>query len=261
MQPTTTNPHAAMTFANPVLIQDDLLAIGPREGDEVTFSEVIASRFSIVSELFANVEAAIVSVTASTLSDLDDIFASLSLESCHPSTQSPPIAASPSQWLLNNLHNPYPPSAVRRAMKESSELGGRAVNEWFARARQRIGWTRLLRDRFNGSRSAATDAAFRAFVRDDPRSPLDVQLYSAFMAVKAHACLVYAPTDPVILDVPPHPSPPSRCPSATPSLVNPTDSESSDHDASHLSRKRKRSYSELPPEAHPTSPSPRKRRM
>jgi hypothetical protein len=71
------------------------------------------------------------------------------MEPCQPSIQSPPIVISPSQWLLDNLYNPYPPGAVRWAMKESSELGGRTVNEWLAKPRQ----TRLLRDRFSGCRS------------------------------------------------------------------------------------------------------------
>lgn len=248
-----------MPFANPILIQDDLLDIGFQGGDEVTFSEVIASRLSIVSERLKNVEAAIVSVTTSTLTEFENIFASLSLESCHPL---PPFtsASSPTQWLLDNLHNPYPPSAARRAMEKSSELGRRTVNEWFARARQRIGWTRLLRDRFSGSRSAATDAAFRAFVRDDPSSPLDVELYSAFMAVKAHANLVYGPPSPVIQDIS-HPPPPFRSPSTTASLTDSFDSEDSNGGPSQPSRKRKRSFSELSSEPHPVSPPPCKRRL
>ena len=253
--------HSPMPFADPILIEDDLLAIGPLDGDEATFLEVIASRRSIVSHLLTSAETAIVSVIASTLSEFEDIFASLSLESPQPSTRSLPVTTSPTQWLLENLHNPYPAGAIRRAMENSPELGGRPVNEWFARARQRIGWTRLLRDRFSGCRSAARDAAFRAFVRDDPCSPLDVELYSAFMAVKAHANLVYAPPSPVIQDSTSRLPPPSPRPSATPSLTNSTDSEHSDGDASQPLRKRKRSHPEFPLEPHLISPSPRKRRL
>ena len=253
--------HSPMPFADPIFIEDDLLAIGPLDGDEETFLEVIASRRSIISHLLTSVEVAIDSTTAPTLSGIEDILACLSLESCCPSTQPSPIIASPTQWLLDNLHNPYPPGAVRRSMEKSSELSGRLVNDWFARARQRIGWTRLLRDRFSGCRSAARDAAFRAFVRDDPSSPLDVELYSAFMAVKAHAILVYAPQSPVIQDITSPLLPASRSPSATPSLINSTDSEHSDCDVSRPLRKRKRSHSEFPLEPHSISPSPRKRRL
>ncbi|KAF9648504.1 hypothetical protein BDM02DRAFT_3115268 [Thelephora ganbajun] len=249
-----------MPYANPIVIQDDLLsAIPPDQDDRAIFSEVMLSRLNIVSQCLANAEAAMVSVTLSTMAELDDLFASLDLESSGPPAQVECVV-SPTQWLLDNLHNPYPSGAAKRAMEESPELCSRTVNEWFARARQRIGWTRLLRDRFSGCRSAATDAAFRAFVRDDPRSPLDAELYAAFMAVKAHANLVYAPLSPGILDITPHPSLPSRSPSATPSLTHSSDSEDSDDDASQPSRKRKRSFSELSSDPHPISSMPRKRR-
>ena len=250
-----------MPYTNPIVIQDDLLsAMTCCQDDQATFSEVIFCRLNIVSKCLANVEAATASITASTMPGFEDILASLSLESFDPPPQTPSVV-SPTQWLLDNLHSPYPPGIVKRAMEESPELGSRTVNEWFTRARQRIGWTRLLRDRFSGCRSAATDAAFRAFVRDDPRSPLDAELYAAFMAVKAHANLVYSPSSPGTLDITPYQSPPSRNQSATPSLTHSTDSEDSDDGASQPSWKRKRSYLELSSDPHPVSSPPRKRRL
>ena len=251
-----------MPYANSIVIEDDLLFTRAHDQDgQATLSEAIRSGLDIVSKCLANIEAATSSVTSLTISEFEDIFASLSLESFDPPNQPPSAVASPSKWLLDNLHNPYPSGAVKRAMEESPELGGRTVNEWFARARQRIGWTRLLRDRFNGCRSAATDTAFRAFVRDDPRSPLDTELYAAFMAVKAHANLVYAPPSLGTPDMALHSSPPSRSPSATPSLTHSIDSEDSDDDASQLLRKRKRSCSELPSDPHVISTRPCKRRL
>lgn len=249
-----------MPFSNPVVIQDDLLsAVFCGKEGQPAYSDVVRSRLDIVSKFLAKTEAAIASVNSSTMAELDSLFASLDLESSDPPAQ-PPCIVSPAQWLLDNLHNPYPPGAVKRAMKESPELGSRTVNEWFTKARQRIGWTRLLRDRFSGCRSAATDVAFRAFVRDDSRSPLDTELYAAFVAVKAHANLVYTPPSPGTPHITPHPSPPSRSPSATPSLTHSTDSEDSDEDASRPSRKRKRSCSDLPSDPDPASPLSRKRR-
>ena len=243
------------------MIQDDLLsAISPDQDNNPIFSEVMLSRLSIVSQFLANTEAAAVSVASSTMAELDDLFASLELESSDLPAQSL-CGVSPTQWLLDNLHNPYPPTAVKRAMEESPELDRRTVNEWFARARQRIGWTRLLRDRFGGCRSATTDAAFRAFVRDDPCSSLDAELYAAFMAVKAHATLVYTPSSPGTLSIASHQSPPSRCPSATPSLTHSTDSEDSDDNSCQPPRKRKRSCSEFPSTPHIGSLPPRKRRL
>ena len=257
-----THTHPAMPSANPIAIQDDLLsAVACSEEGQAGCPELVLSRLNIVSQWLANVEAATASLTSTIMSEFEDIFASLDLGSRDSPIQSSPVVISPTQWLLENLHNPYPPNAVKRAMEGSPELGSRTVNEWFARARQRIGWTRLLRDRFNGCRSAATDAAFRAFVRDDPHSPLDAELYAAFIAVKAHANLVYTPPSPSTLDMALHSSPLSRSPSATPSLTHSTGSEDSDDDVSQLSRKRKRSCPELPSDPHPASSRPRKRRL
>lgn len=258
---TTQHIHSAMTHANPFVTQDDLVsAVFCDQDNQTAYSEAILSTLKmIVSQRLANAEAATASITASTFSEFEEIFASLSLESFDLPTQSR-RTISPTQWLLDNLHNPYPSTAIKHAMEESPELGNRTVNEWFTRARQRIGWTRLLRDRFGGCRTAATDAAFRAFVRDDPRSPLDAELHAAFVAVKAHANLVYSRSSLGTLDVIPHQSPPSRSQSATPSLTYSTDSEDSDDDAFQHSRKRKRSCSELLSDSHPVSSQPRKRR-
>jgi len=257
----TQHTHPAMLFTNPIAIQDDLLSVVAcaKEG-QTECPELVLSRLNIVSQWLTNVETATASLTSTIMSEFEDIFASLDLESPESLTQSP-CTTSPAQWLLDNLHNPYPPGAVRCAIEGSPELGTRTVNEWFAKARQRIGWTRLLRDRFKGSRSAATDAAFRAFVRDDPRSPLDTELCAAFMAVKAHANLVYTPSPPRAVGRALYSSPPSRSSSATPSLTHSTESEDSDDDASQPSRKRKRSCSELSSDPHPTPFRLRKRRL
>jgi len=145
-----------------------------------------------------------ISLEEDLLSGLEDVFASLSLEdqdigSTGPtSSEAPPpaeytsvdcCALSPAEWLLHNLHNPYPLPHTRFSSNQT--MGSKHVKDWFSKARQRIGWTRLLRDRFAGCRSLATDAAFRAFVRDDPSNPLDTDLKTAFLAIKSHAELVY----------------------------------------------------------------------
>lgn len=169
------------------------------------------------------------------LSSLEDVFASLTLEdsvAVHAgpitevamATQSPPPdhqAVSPSQWLLRNLHNPYPLPHVRFSKRTADS---KHTKEWFAKARQRIGWARLLRDRFGGCRSLAIDAAFRAFVRDDPTNPLDTDLRTAFLAIKSHAELVYGDEDTSSLS----PSKRLRSISPTPSLTFSSGSEDSD---------------------------------
>ena len=166
------------------------------------------------------------------LSGLEDVFASLTLDDCvedpaskatvstHPS---PPDhgAISPSQWLLRNLHNPYPLPHIQFT---TPTVGSKHVKDWFAKARQRIGWTRLLRDRFAGCRSLAIDAAFRAFVRDDPVNPLDTDLRTAFLAIKSHAELVFSDEDTPSLSSPKR----LRSVSPTPSLTFSSGPEDSD---------------------------------
>lgn len=195
----------------------------------------VATRIEELSRDIYLVESRAMSLEDDLLSSLQDVFASLTLEDCvavHanpvPETtiaaQSPPSdhhAISPSQWLLRNLHNPYPLPHIQFSKRTP---GSKYVKDWFAKARQRIGWTRLLRDRFAGCRSLAIDAAFRAFVRDDPTNPLDTDLKTAFLAIKSHAELVYGN------EAAPSSSPPKRLRSVspTPSLTFSSGSEDSD---------------------------------
>lgn len=174
------------------------------------------------------------------LNSLEDVFASLTLEETpisHPDPVSNIAAAatassmerdtiSPSQWLLSNLHNPYPLPHVRFSAGRTA--GSKHTKDWFFKARQRIGWTRLQRDRFAGCRSVAIEAAFRAFVRDDPNRPLDNDLKTAFLAIKSHAELVYGDEGATL-----HPSPKRpRSISPTPSLTFSSGSEDSDDERS-----------------------------
>lgn len=169
------------------------------------------------------------------LRGLEDVFSSLTLEDSvdvdcgGPSSAevSPPAKIGsrhnvfPAEWLLRNLHNPYPPPHI--CFSSDTTVGSKCVKDWFSKARQRIGWTRLLRDRFAGCRSLAIDAAFRAFVRDDPDNPLDTDLRTAFLAIKSHAELVYGDEDttsPTVKRV--------RSVSPTPSLTYSSSNEDTD---------------------------------
>ena len=165
------------------------------------------------------------------LDGLEDLLASFTLEEPTVVHPNPPTdshrettrenTTSPAQWLLRNLHNPYPLPHVK--FSTSRIECSKSTKDWFSKARQRIGWTRLLRDRFAGCRSLATNAAFRAFVRDDPANPLDGDLKTAFLAIKSHAELVYGDENT------PSPSPKRmRSMSPTPSLTFSSSAEDSD---------------------------------
>jgi len=170
--------------------------------DTQQFVGEVAARIGELTGDFCAFRSQRMSLEDGLFSDIEDLFSSLSLDDrvvVDPSPNftaklSPPPSpghniTSPSQWLLRNLHNPYPLPHITFSLNQTA--GSKHTKEWFTKARQRIGWTRLLRDRFAGSRSLATDAAFRAFVRDDPHNPLDTDLKTAFLAIKSHAELVY----------------------------------------------------------------------
>ena len=165
--------------------------------------EEVAARIEELASDFYLLESQTLSLKDDLLNSLEDVFAALTLED-NDAPQADPVSdtattitafpterdtISPSQWLLHNLHNPYPLPHVQFSTGRSAS--SKHTKDWFSKARQRIGWTRLLRDRFAGCRSLAIDAAFRAFVRDDPSNPLDDDMKTAFLAIKSHAELVY----------------------------------------------------------------------
>nr|AGS09234.1 b1 homeodomain mating type protein [Heterobasidion occidentale] len=88
------------------------------------------------------------------------------------------------QWLMHNLHNPYPSLAIKQELAKSSDASLESINEWFQNARERIGWTTLARHHFQGRRSAIVDAAWRAFVESDSHRLLPPNLQHAFSIIK-----------------------------------------------------------------------------
>lgn len=209
-----------------------------KQADRST-QELVNGIVANVEELAADiyvVESHSLSLEDDLLSGLEDALAFLTLDdpvvaradpvsdehikSGEPSSPNPTI--SPAEWLLRNLHNPYPLPHVQFSTHRNA--GSKHARDWFAKARQRIGWTRLLRDRFAGCRSLAIDAAFRAFIRDNPVDPLDPDLKTAFLAIKSHAELVYGDKD---NDSHPSPKRP-RSVSPTPSLTFSSTSEDTD---------------------------------
>ena len=209
------------------------------EADHTTQQLVdgVAARIERLAEDLSMVRSHSMSLEEDLLHSLEEVFASLTLEDVvdcagPASTEVSSFVGSrcadlPAEWLLRNLHNPYPPPHTR--FSPDPTAGSKHMKDWFSKARQRIGWTRLLRDRFAGCRSLAIDAAFRAFVRDDPNNPLDPDLKTAFTAIKSHAELVYGDEDVT------SPSPKRlRSISPTPSLAYSLSSEDTDDDQSPI---------------------------
>nr|BAH22610.1 homeodomain protein [Pholiota nameko] len=67
------------------------------------------------------------------------------------------------QWLLNNLHNPYPAKSVRNSICRQTGYSIKDIDAWFVDARKRIGWNQLRRTHFANKRERIIDAATSFF--------------------------------------------------------------------------------------------------
>ena len=106
----------------------------------------------------------------------------------------PTFLTSAYQWLLDNLHNPYPTAEVKTRIAVASSCQVSSINSWFTNARRRIGWTTLCRERFCNCRADMLDAAYRALVNEDPQRPLSPELRHCFVAMKVAAEGLYSST-------------------------------------------------------------------
>lgn len=109
-------------------------------------------------------------------------------------TASPAFIGPAYRWLLQHIHNPYPPHDVKQSLALASGCSLNSVNSWFTNARKRMGWTSICRERFHGCRADAVDAAFRVMVQDDPDRPVGDELTRAFMEMKVAAEELYPST-------------------------------------------------------------------
>ncbi|KAF8153548.1 homeodomain protein [Pholiota molesta] len=80
----------------------------------------------------------------------------------------PPYIKPCSQWLLDNLHNPYPPKSIRNSICRQTGSSIKDLDAWFTDARKRIGWNQLRRTHFSNRREKIIDAA-TSFFKPSPQ--------------------------------------------------------------------------------------------
>ncbi|KAG6848752.1 hypothetical protein H0H93_014386 [Arthromyces matolae] len=87
------------------------------------------------------------------------------------SPESMPAYIKPShQWLLTNIHNPYPSAEIRTAIARKSGATRKDVDNWFRDARKRIGWIDARKAHFSNKRVDMVDAATRFYANDEKLS-------------------------------------------------------------------------------------------
>ena len=186
-------------------------------GDETLhLAHAVASRIASVASCFLDIKREEESFTTSLKKDCDAIvhqMAALDLNAgpdsrngtrcsrLHPTTlaanaecSSPLFLTAAHQWLLDNLHNPYPTTEVKARIAAASSCQVSSINSWFINARRRIGWTTLRRKHFSNCMAEMIDAAYRALVEEDPQRMLSPELSHSFVAMKVAAEALYPPT-------------------------------------------------------------------
>ena len=159
----------------------------------------VAEMVSIVAGAFVELEDSAEKICDAFAQDLSTI-----LDEIYPahSDNSPPTvqsAASRSpyiqpayEWLLRNLHDPYPSGRIRNGLADQSGCHRKDIDGWFTDARKRMGWNALRKSRFSNKRNDIVDAATRFFIKGDPKQPLDPAVELEFVAIESRAKDLYS---------------------------------------------------------------------
>ncbi|KIO08615.1 hypothetical protein M404DRAFT_997538 [Pisolithus tinctorius Marx 270] len=173
-------------------------ARGELSKDTLALADVMASRIATIAQCYLEVQQEQKLLTAEWAGVVEDILNgpnNVSVTSASPqSSEQRPIAfiETVHNWLLENIHNPYPSTQFKACVANTHRCSQNSVNTWFINARRRIGWTSLCREQFHNCRTDALDAAYRALIRPDPARPLPTATIQAFAAIKANAEGLYS---------------------------------------------------------------------
>ncbi|PAV22545.1 HD1 homeodomain mating-type protein [Pyrrhoderma noxium] len=164
--------------------------------DEHTLSHIyyMNSNISKLCEALIKVEEETLRMTQSLDLSLADTFQSLSIKD----------RIFQKEWLLQNLHNPYPARELRRRFSKLSGDEEKSIESWFASARSRIGWTNIVKQYFKGSRHIAIDFASRVLLSlEDQKSPkittshkrISREIEEAFLSMRSKAFKLFCCSD------------------------------------------------------------------
>nr|AGS09220.1 a1 homeodomain mating type protein [Heterobasidion occidentale] len=172
------------------------------ESSTYSLVKAVSARVEVLAEEFLGMHSDTESLTDDLMSELSETFTQFGLSEDpsiqvtldyqhHPkkmqsftdlATPRPSCYASAYDWLLDNLHNPYPSPDVKSQLAQAHGLSSKAIGAWFKQVRQEIGWSTLSSEIFSGSRSKTTRAASLSYISRDPDLPENVK--HAFRVVR-----------------------------------------------------------------------------
>ncbi|KAG6848750.1 hypothetical protein H0H93_014384 [Arthromyces matolae] len=149
----------------------------------LTIAYTLAYKVSLVIQSFLDLEMLAEKLMSSLLNE--------SPLSQIPDTTHSPYLKLAYDWLLENLHNPYPSIDIRSTIANQSGAARKDVDNWFIDARKRIGWNEARKAHFSNKRVEIVDAATRFFANDDKLS-LSPEAEHALVSIMKNATELYS---------------------------------------------------------------------
>ncbi|CAK5280290.1 unnamed protein product [Mycena citricolor] len=191
-------------------LQEDIEAAavsGTLDEDTAALAFSIAEQVTISAGLFLDLH----HTADKDLQELENLIATLTIEpsldlrippsassgptpSHRPTNQhSPAYISAAYGWLCQHLYDPYPTTETKQEMADNAGSTLERISAWFVDARQRIGWTRALKEEFGRDRAKMVCAARGHFVPEPTASlsyrthPNYHRLRGIFIAIEAKA--------------------------------------------------------------------------
>lgn len=103
----------------------------------------------------------------------------------------PTFLALPYDWILRNVHNPYPTASLKSAMAQEAGVSLHTVDSWFRSVRKHIGWLSFVKRRFNGSRALAIAAAKRILFQGSQSDDVSPEVAAELLSVVSKLQCLY----------------------------------------------------------------------
>ncbi|KAG5725342.1 Mating-type protein beta1-1 [Termitomyces sp. T112] len=136
----------------------------------ITTAYTLANRVTHVVQMFLDLEILAEKLMGSLLDDTSSALDTAPTPSYPIDTSAPPYLKLSYDWLVENIHNPYPSSEIRDAIARTSGAARKDVDNWFVDARKRIGWNNARKAHFFNKRVDIVNAATRFYANDEKLS-------------------------------------------------------------------------------------------
>lgn len=171
-------PSSDFTFFESKFRDDIRRAIPFDQADDeiLELANIIIARSSLVARQLSLLDQKSRELTESLHNEVEDIFNPdrPSTPQSHPksttpsgSSSLPPYIAPAYQWLMENLHCPYPTVTKKDSLAKRSGTGRKAVDAWFIDVRKRIGWSSVRKSRYQGKKKEIIRDATKFFLEGE----------------------------------------------------------------------------------------------